>query len=431
MLCAAVGTGCDEDGTRADADTEGMGAAGGSTSGPNDDQPDDDDQDPQDSDSASTTTMMPDGTTGGSPDEGDGSDSGESGTDDSDSNGGSEGGALFVLGNAAGPNSVVAFHRDETGALEELGEYATGGMGTGGGLGSQGALAVDESEAFLYVVNPGDDSISSLQIYDDHLALVDVTPTTGIRPTSLALSGEHVYVLNADGPGSVEGFEIDGGRFDAIPGATQPLSGHESPAPAQVGVTPDGAYLVVTERATNQIVTYEILPDGSLNEPVVNPSEGMTPFGFDFTSDGVMVVSEAFGGGSNPGASAASSYRVADGGMLWLFSSSIPSGQTAACWIQIVHDQFAISTNTGSDNLSGYRIDDEGAITLSPQSGSLFEFGEDHGPLDMTASRDDGFVYVLNGAADQIDAFSTDEDGMLTHQDSTPVPETSVGLIGY
>jgi 6-phosphogluconolactonase (cycloisomerase 2 family) len=378
---------------------------------------------------ASTTAGSDESTgTGGSEDTGPGEESGE---ESGDTGGEPVGGMLFTLGNAEEQNTVVVFSRSESGTLEELGEFVTGGSGNGGGLGSQGAIAIAE-DGFLYVVNAGDASVSSLRIYDDHLGLVDVADTGEGMPTSLALRGELLYVLDAEGAGGIAGFSVDAGVFTPIPGASQPLSGHEGPAPAQVGFTPDGDSLVVTERATNQIVTYAVGSDGSLGAPVVNPSEGMTPFGFEFTSSGVFVVSEAFGGGMNPGASAASSYRVADGGALWTFSASVPSGQTAACWVDIVRDRFAYTTNTGSNTVSAYEIDDEGAITLFGDGGVVVDLGDEHSPLDMATSADESYLYVLNGAADDIMGFAIENDGQLTALDVTvDVPESAVGLAGF
>lgn len=367
-----------------------------------------------------------DGTTGDGEDSDDGSESDSETGEPQDTSG-----VMFALGNAEDSNTVVMFSRDVDGLLAPLGEFATGGHGSGGGLGSQGSMALD-GEAYLYVVNAGDDTVSSLRIYEDHVALVDIVSSGGIQPTSLALHEDRLYVLNADGAGSVAGFTVDAGMFTPIDGAQRALSGHEAPAPAQIAVTPDGGFAVVTERASDRIVTYAIATDGSLGEPVVNPSEGQTPFGFQFTSDGVFVVSEAFGGGANPGASAASSYRVSDGGLLWTFSASVPDGETAACWIEIVGDRFAYTTNAGSNTVSAYEIDRTGAIALLPNGGVVAELGDEHSPIDMATSADERFLYVANSTADAILGFAIADDGTLTPVgDPTAVPPSAVGLAGF
>jgi hypothetical protein len=61
--------------------------------------------------------------------------------------------------------------------------------------------------------------------------------------------------------------------------------------------------------------------DADTNGPMTTPSAGATPYGFDFTSTGALIVTEAFGG--QIGAAAAPSYALtapgwaveADGGL--------------------------------------------------------------------------------------------------------------------
>lgn len=89
--------------------------------------------------------------------------------------------------------------------------------------------------------------------------------------------------------------------------------------------------LIVTEKATNVITTFPVSLDGTLGNAIATASQGMTPFGFDFAADGSLVVSEAFGGADK--ASVASSYQVNPNATLAVISSSVPSGQSAACWV--------------------------------------------------------------------------------------------------
>jgi len=53
-------------------------------------------------------------------------------------------GGLYVMTNATSGNAVLAFERRADGSLAAPVRYETGGSGTGGGLGNQGALALDE-----------------------------------------------------------------------------------------------------------------------------------------------------------------------------------------------------------------------------------------------------------------------------------------------
>jgi 6-phosphogluconolactonase (cycloisomerase 2 family) len=226
-------------------------------------------------------------------------------------------------------------------------------------------------------------------------------------PVSVTHHDGLVYVLNAAGAGSISGFWLDeGGRLTAIPDSTRPLSGAEATAAAQVQFSPYGDSLVVTERATNLIDVYLIGEDGLPGAPIVNPSAGQTPFGFAFTQDGLLVVSEAFGGGAD--ASATSSYDINADGTLQVISASIGTTESAACWVAIPPSgRFAYVTNTGSDTVSGYSIDREtGELELLDEDGVTAVSGD--GPIDAAFSRNGSFLYTLDGRAGQISGFAAD-----------------------
>ncbi|MGH9223945.1 MAG: hypothetical protein ACRD2W_09235 [Acidimicrobiales bacterium] len=114
--------------------------------------------------------------------------------------------------------------------------------------------------------------------------------------------------------------------------------------------TPDGRRLVVTERATNQIDLYAVGADGLASGPAVFPSPGVTPFGFDFDRRGNVIVSEALGGGAD--ASAVSSLALQWTGGVSVISASVPTTETAACWIATTNGCYAYAGNAGG-SISG------------------------------------------------------------------------------
>lgn len=119
-----------------------------------------------------------------------------------------EGGAVFVMTNAASDNQVKAYVRGEDGSLQAAGEFATGGNGSGGAidpLHSQGSLILSGDHRWLFAVNAGSGTVSSFKVEGSHLTLVDTEPTNGSLPTALAQSGDLLYVLNAGGNGNVSG----------------------------------------------------------------------------------------------------------------------------------------------------------------------------------------------------------------------------------
>src|SRR5690348_14556233 len=98
--------------------------------------------------------------------------------DDQPDHGGAAG-AVYVLTNAAAGNAVAVFHRTGNGSLTPAGTVATGGLGTGAGTGSQGALAMSENGKWLYAVNPGSDDFSVFAVRPDGIEKVNQLPSGG------------------------------------------------------------------------------------------------------------------------------------------------------------------------------------------------------------------------------------------------------------
>ena len=183
--------------------------------------------------------------------------------------------------------------------------------------------------------------------------------------------------------------------------------------PAQIAFAPDGDVLVVTEKATSKIVTFEVDRDGLPGDARVQDSNGQTPFGFAFGRRDQLVVSEAFGGAEN--ASAMSSYEVGGDGTLTTISGSAGTQQTAACWVAVTPDgRFAYTTNTGSGSISGYAIDFDGRLTLLDADGRTGVTGDGSTPIDLAVTDSGRFLYSLNRGANTIGAFQVHSDGSLT-----------------
>lgn len=325
-------------------------------------------------------------------------------------------GIVFVATNASDPvrgNEIVIYQRAANGALTVTGRFPTGGQGLGSGLGSQDSLILSKNGRWLFAVNAGSHEISVFAVYPTGLVLTDKVASGGVRPTSLTVRKNLLYVLNAGDPGNITGFKLDrDGKLTPLADSTRFLSNNgagAAPAPAQVSFSPDGDNLIVTERATNLIDLYKVNRRGLATGPVAQASAGVTPFGFAFAEDDTLVVSEAFGGAAN--ASAVSSYRL-DDDQLQLVSASVPTGETAACWIVISKDgKFAYSTNAGSESVSGYRVDDDGNLTLFNSRAG--ETGVGTGPTDASKSRNGRFVYVLSPRSQTVIGFEMQADGSL------------------
>ncbi len=317
-------------------------------------------------------------------------------------------GVVYTASNASSGNEVLAFKRAPDGQLIFVQSFATGGTGNDvglGGLGNQGGIVLGSNgHHWLFVVNPGSNSISVFFVRQNGaLVLADTEPSGGVLPTSVTVSGNLVYVLNADGAGSIAGFTLDNtGDLTPIPGSIQPLSGMPTTAGAQIQFTPNGSALVVTEKATNLIDTYLVDGSGVASAPIVNASAGETPFGFDFSHEGFLIVSEAFGGAVD--ASAVSSYSLESSGNVDVITPSDPTTETAACWIVVTKSgKFAYTTNTGSGTISGFRINRAtGQLTPLDADGVTAETGADSFPIDEALTRDGRYLYILNSGLQEI-----------------------------
>jgi 6-phosphogluconolactonase len=334
-------------------------------------------------------------------------------------------GAVYVLTNQAS-NTVAAFRRNANGMLTPAGEFPTGGAGdptpqppdpTTDPLASQGALVISHGKRFLIAVNAGSNQISVLKIKKNELQLVDVVDSGGIRPISLALHDDLLYVLNEGGTPNITGFDFDeDGTLTPLPGSTRPMIGGVAADPAQIGFSRDGDLLVVTEKSGNRINTYTINDDGLPSPPMDNASNGTTPFGFAFNNAGTLVVSEAFGGAANQ--SAASSYSASDDGTLSVISGSAPNSQTASCWVVIANNgKFAFVSNTASGTISSYHINaEDGSLTLlNPVAADT---GTGSAPIDMALSNNSRILFVLLAGTQSVASFRVWRNGNLTPVDT-------------
>jgi hypothetical protein len=126
-------------------------------------------------------------------------------------------GAVYVLTNQT-TNTVAVFRRTAWGMLTPAGEFPTGGAGdptpqppdpATDPLASQGALIMSRGNQYLYAVNAGSNQISVLRIRKNSLDIVDVVDSGGVRPISLALHDDLLYVLNEGGTPNITGFTIE------------------------------------------------------------------------------------------------------------------------------------------------------------------------------------------------------------------------------
>ena len=171
---------------------------------------------------------------------------------------------------------------------------------------SSGSMALADDGRLLFVVNDGDNTITSFRTNDWGLSRADRESSGGVLPVSLTTYGHLLYVVNEQSS-SISGYYFsDSGRLWPIPGSEQLISPlfPSGPAPpnaggvaAQIGFSPDGRQLVVTERGVPSTVgaidTFAVNRNGSLTLEQADRSASVdpNPFGFTFTRPGTLLVS--------------------------------------------------------------------------------------------------------------------------------------------
>jgi 6-phosphogluconolactonase len=326
--------------------------------------------------------------------------------------------SVYVQTNEADENRVIAFRREPSGSLSDLATYSTGGAGDGvPHLTSQGSVVLTGDGTHLLVTNAGSGDLSVFAVGSDGLSLVE-SVATGAAPKSVTEHEGIAYVLNTGRP-SLVGLRLDGleriGEYELAEGSD----------PAQVGFTPDGSVLIVTDRGADAIVRYPVDEAGRLGEAQVSPSSGPTPYGFAFAGD-TLVVTEAFGAAK--GKAAASSYRLGDGELMPV-SRSIGNGRSEICWAVVTKDgRYAFTTNFADGAVSRYAIGGDGSIVLEDATAGLAVDGQP-GLRDEDLSDDGRFLYAVHADSGRVFGWAVESGGRLDPLGSWEgLPTTAAGL---
>lgn len=328
---------------------------------------------------------------------------------------------FYVVSNKSDGNTVVGFQSNDTGSFTTIGEFATGGNGTGDL--EIPALKKDESHPLLngddplisaeaiasvhdgqmaVVVNPGDGTVSLMSVENDgQLRFINKVNASDKFPVSLASFGDFVASasVGADNSnGSLTLFKIEKDQLMAVEGARRDLKAR----PSTIAFSSDGEHVIVNELVTGKIKVYAV-ENGTLSaEPVSqidSPRDSKDrfqaiPVGFVVRGDGgddIIVMSEArfltpdFGLRAGNGevtlsplyswqTSSVSTYRLTDDGHISLVSGdvltggSVEGGEIANCWVVLSPDGKTLwAANALSSSISSFRIRENGTAAILNQ----------------------------------------------------------------
>ncbi len=341
---------------------------------------------------------------------------------------GKKSGTVYVATNKIATNSVIAFNQHDNGSLSVIGEYKTGGKGTGnieifdGGydpthpladgvdplISAYGIFKTKDNKNVL-VVNSGDATVSSFRVNKDKSLTLASTVAAGDKhPLSIASHGKIVYVASSGSvatppfSGNVTGYTIDSfGKLKSIANSTRDLKAR----PTCVAFTSDGKYLVVAELVSGLIKVYGVQANGTLTKAPISTASSPhdakngrwlpIPVGFDIVKKGnkhVVLVSEARFL-DNKGmlreeankvpqspkyswqTGSTSSYVIDTKGELKLMSGDVltgkgmEGGQIANCWVEVAPNGNTLwASNALSSSVTSYAIGTNGSLTLKNET---------------------------------------------------------------
>lgn len=101
---------------------------------------------------------------------------------------GGNAGAVYSISNAASGNELAVYSRSASGALAPSGSVWAGGLGTGGGLASQGAVTLSDDGRYVLAVNPDSNCVAAFAAEGGDPRLLNTAPSGGIRTSGSSRS---------------------------------------------------------------------------------------------------------------------------------------------------------------------------------------------------------------------------------------------------
>jgi len=321
-------------------------------------------------------------------------------------------GDVYVMTNNANSNTIAAFYVNNSGTLVST-SRAEGTKGKGSGsstnpLNSQGALAVSRDGKWLIALNAGSNEISLFSTSNRKLAFTSKIGSMGQFPASVATNGNRVFVLNKRGmtPG-IYGFSFNKkGELTAIDKEKAVRQLAQSANYSQIGISPNGKWLVVCNESTNMLIAYALNGDTIAKDSLTLETSGSGPSAFAFDKRNNLIVAESSSG-------TVSSYSLSNDGIK-VITAALPIGQTRPRWIACNGD-YAYTSAIDSGIFPTIRVNNDGQLTLisnySAGSSSVTE---------LAINSDGTHLYTFSPKSNTISRFRIEADGKLVLTESIP-----------
>lgn len=367
--------------------------------------------------------------------------------------------AVYTTSNDPSGNSVIVFTRAANGTLTQRKVVSTGGKGIASTppfgfpiADGSGSVNLTPDGKLLFVVNAGDNSVSSFLITASGPKLVSHVPSHGKLPISLTSSGDLLYVVNETSQ-NIFGWKFSAtGKLTPVAGSNRKLTAvtpkgktTKVGVTAGIGFTDNGGVIAVTQRGLprtyGDIDTFVISHNGSAGPSQAFATPGIAnPFGFSSSGNRILVSNAGFvatpsGAMPNPADptqfnGSAATYNVSSTGKLKLVKNTPTKGR-AACWLVVSKDgTWAYVSNTLSDSVPD-TFSGKGSVSVMSVSHSgemtLHAQGDAGGmgfPSDEALSSNDHYLYVIDafvmGGPSHIDVYKVGSNGSIEHIQTTP-----------
>lgn len=369
--------------------------------------------------------------------------------------------AFYTQTNNPAGNQVVVFSRAANGLITQTKIVKTGGKGakstppfgfpTADGSGS---VDLTPDGKLLFVVNAGDNSVSSFQITASGPKLVSHVSSHGKLPISIASAGDVLYTVN-ETSANIYGWHFSStGKLTPIAGSDQKLTAvtpkgkkDKVGVTAGIGFVDNGSVVAVTERGLprkyGEIDTFVISKTGAaapaqaFATPNIDNVFGFSSFGNKLLVSNAGYVATPSGSAPNPAdftqfTGSAATYSVSPSGKVKLVGNTLTGGR-AACWLVVPKNgRTAYVTNTlsayppasapttGVNAVSTLSVAPNGKMKLEKQANTGPGF-----PSDEALSPDGKYLYVVDASVilpfqSQIDVYRVGPGGSITQIQATP-----------